>query len=148
MSHTVRRSRDVHRPAHASFFGGLHAAHWNVVVRHQKILAQKEIQFARRENAILPAVIHTVDHHEKVSGKFIVVLGRVLLYLRGGADSHAVLDRERMEMEYIYEDKFLLSGSGLFQVDPEKEVRVRQEGRHEEHFYVRAVQASLSGEYQ
>jgi hypothetical protein len=49
-------------------------------------------------------------------------------------------------MENAFQNTLGLFGTGFFEVDPEKEVRVRQKGRHEKDFDVFAVQAALRGE--
>jgi hypothetical protein len=58
------RTGDVHGAAHAAFLGDLDAFERDVVVGDEEILAEEEVQFAGRENAIFPAVIDGVNHHE------------------------------------------------------------------------------------
>src|SRR5947207_2647294 len=101
MRHPVRRPRDVHRALQTTLPGDLHAPERRLVIGHQKILAQKEIQLARREHAVLAAVVHRVNHHEQVRRKSILFLRAVFLNLWRRTEHHTVFDRERMKMEHF-----------------------------------------------
>ncbi len=58
----------------------------------------------------------------------------------------AILDGQRMEMKHAGENRLHLLRRRVFKVHPEKQVRVRQQRRHEEQINVPRVQASLRGE--
>ena len=49
-------------------------------------------------------------------------------------------------MENVFEDEFGLLDCWLLEIHPQKEVRVRQEGRHEKYLNILGVQATLGGE--
>ena len=83
------------------------------VIRHQKILPQEEVQFARREYSVFAAVIHRMDHHEQIGREFVVLLGRVFLDLRDATHHHAVFDRKRMKMKNVLQHRWLSSGVGF-----------------------------------
>ena len=70
-------------------------------------------------------------------------LGHVLLDLRRGTDLDAVLDRERMKMEHVLQKAFRFLGSGIFQIDPEEQIRIRQQRRHEKDFQTLTMQTPL-----
>ena len=125
-----------------------HAAERRRVVGDEKILAEKEIQLARGEHAVLAAVIHRVDHHEQIRRELVLLLGRILLHLRRRADRHAVLDGQRVEMEHVLQHILGLLRRRVLQVHPEEQVRVAQQRRHQEHLDVLAVQPALSCKYQ
>ena len=116
-----------------------------IVVGDEKILAQEKIQLAGGEHAILPAVIHRMNHHEKIKRKLVLLLRRVFLDLRRQAGFHTVLDGQRMEVKQFFEHELRLLGRGILEVNPEKQIRVRQQRGHEKHLNVLAVQAALGG---
>ncbi len=148
VSDAVRRPRNVHCPAHGLFFGHHDALDWHVVIGHEKIFAEKKIQLARREDAFLPAVIHRVDHNEKIRRELVILLRLVIINLRRRAHVHAILDGQRMKMKNFLQNVFGFLRSRIFQIHPQKQIGVGQQGRHQEHINVLAVQFALGCENQ
>ena len=87
-----------------------------------------------------------MNDDEKVGGELVFRPGRVLFHLGRRAWHTAVLDREGMEMEHVFQDRFGLLRRGSLQVHPEEKVGVRQQRRHQQHFEVPAVQPALGRE--
>ncbi len=146
MRHAVGSARDLHQTFDGAVFHGGHAAQWLFVVGDEKIFAEKKIQFTRGKQPVLPAVIHRVDHDEQIRREPVFLLGIVFLHLRRLAHGDAVLDGQRMKMKHIFQNRLHLLLGRRFKVNPEKQIRVREQGRHQEHIYVPAVQAALGGE--
>src|SRR6185295_10288826 len=63
---TIWGARDVHRASKTSIGSSLDAFQRHIVVSDQKVFTQEEVQFAGRKYAIATAVIHSVNHHEKI----------------------------------------------------------------------------------
>src|SRR5207302_550533 len=58
----IRRARDVHRSFDGALFGLRHAPQRVIVIGHQEVFAEEEVQFAGGEYAILAAVIDRMYH--------------------------------------------------------------------------------------
>ena len=142
--HPVRRARYLHRALETALGGRLNAPQRHLMVRDQKVLSQEEIQLAGREHAVLATVINRMNHHEQIGRKSVLFLRRILLDFRRRAQHDAIFNRERMEVKNVFQDKLGFLGRRLLQINPEKQVRVRQKRRHQERFDVLAVQTSLS----
>ena len=78
----VRCARNVHRAFQTALRGDLNASQRHLVIRDEKILAQKEVQLAGRKHTVLPAVIDPVNHHEQIRRKRVLFFRRVFLHLR------------------------------------------------------------------
>ena len=143
VGHAVRLRGDVRRVAQAHLRRQLHRPQRLAVKRHQEILAQVKTQFRRREHPVLPAVVHRVDHHEQVRRKGILLLRQILLHLRRRTLRHAVLDGQGMKMEDVFEEKIGLLRSRILEVNPQEQIGVHQQRRHQEQIDVLAVQSAL-----
>ena len=144
--HAIRRARNVDRALQATLLRLLHAAQRHFMEGHQEILPEKEVQFLRREHAILPAVVHRMDHHEQVRGELVLVLRHILLDLWRWAHRDAVLDRQLVEVKNVLQHQFGLLRRRLLQIEPQEEIGIRQQRRHEKSLNVLAVQLALSCE--
>ena len=133
-------------PLHGAFLGHRHTAQGRFVVGDEKILAEKEVQLARGEHAVLAAVIHRVNHHEQVGREFVLLLGQILLDFGRRTDPHAVLNGKRVKMKQVLQDELGFLRRRLFEINPEKKIRVAQQRGHQEHLDVPRVQATLRGE--
>ena len=109
------------------------------MIRDQEITAEKEVQLAGGKYAVLAAVVHRVDHHEQIRGEPVLLLGGILVNLGGGTGCDTILNGQRMEVENVLQHVLGLLGRWAFQVHPEKEVGVTEQGRHQEHIDVLAV---------
>jgi hypothetical protein len=137
---------DVDGPFAAAFLDHLHAFHGPVVVGHQEVLPEEEVKLGGREHAVLAAVVDRMDHHEEVRGEPIFFLGEILLDLGRRGFGDAVLDGEWVEVEDIAENHLAPPRGGGFDIDPEEEVGVGQEGGHQERGDVLSVKPSFGGE--
>ena len=146
LRHAIRRARDQAGALQTPLLDLRHALEMHVVKRDEEIFPEKKIQLTRREHAIAPAVIHRVNHQKQVGRKAVLLLRIVLLDLRRRTHRHAVLDRQRMKMKHVLEEKFRLLGRGFFEVHPEEKIGVRQQCGHQKRFDVLRVQAALRGE--
>src|ERR1017187_6166892 len=115
------------------------------MIGDEKIFAEEKIQLVRVEFPVLPAVFHRVNHQEQIRREQVALLRRVFLYLRRRTDGDAILDGQRMEMEYPGENRLHLLRRGIFKIHPEEEVRVRQQRGHEEQVNALIVQPALDG---
>lgn len=94
----------MHGAAGGPFSGGRDAFERHIVIGHEEVLPQKEVQFTGGKDAVLAAVVHRVDDHEKIGRKLILILGGVLLHLWVGGGVDAVLNRQRMKVEDAAQD--------------------------------------------
>ena len=109
------------------------------MIRHEKVLPQEEVQFARCEYSVFATVIHRMDHHEQIGRESIVLLWRVFLDLRGCTYCDAVLNRKRMKMKNLFQHRLAFLCCRVFQVHPKKEIGVGQQGRHQKDVEVLGV---------
>src|SRR5687768_4364992 len=66
VSDAIGRARDMHRSAQAPFFGRLDASQRHVVIRYEKILPEKKIQFTGGKDPVFAAVVHGVNDHKEI----------------------------------------------------------------------------------
>ena len=116
------------------------------MISDEKVFAEKEVQLARAEYAILPTVIHRMNHHEKIRRKLVVILGRILFHLGRRTDTHAIFNGERMKMKQRLQHELLFHVGRIFEINPEKQICVAQQRRHQKHLDVACVKAALRSE--
>jgi len=136
----------VDRALETALLRRLHTLEGHFVERDEKIFPEEKIQLTGRKHAVLAAVVHRVNHHEKIRRKLVLVLRGIFLDLGRRAHRYAVLNRQRVEVENILQHTLRFLRARLLQIEPEKQIGVRQEGGHEEHLNVLAVQLALGGE--
>ena len=143
MRNAVRLPRDVRRIPQAHLRHHLHWPQRLAVKRYKKILAEVKTQLRRREHPVLAAVVHRVDHHEQVRGKCVVLFWQILLDLWRGTFCDTVFDRERVKVEDVFQQELRFLRGGIFEVNPQEQLGVRQQRRHQEQLDVLAVQPAL-----
>src|SRR4051794_36071933 len=84
-----------------------------------------------------------MDDDEQVRRKPVILLRLVLLDLRRGGNHHTIFNRERVEMEDVFQNELALFGRRLLEINPKKQVCVRQQGRHEKQLNVLRMQLPL-----
>src|SRR5664279_2640345 len=80
--------------------------------------------------------------------ELVLLLGGILVHLGQGTSHDAVLDGKGVEVEHVLQHIFGLLSRWAFQVHPEEEVGIAEQGRHQEHIDVLVVQPALSCKYE
>ena len=135
----------MHRAFDGALLGHGHTSQGTSVISYEKILSEEEVQLAGGKYAVLATVIHCVDDHEKVGRKLVFILGGEFLHFGCRADTNAVFNGERVEMEQRFQDEFLFFVGWIFEINPEEQVGVAQQGRHQKHLNVPRMMTALGG---
>jgi hypothetical protein len=90
--------------------------------------------------------LHRVNDHEQIRREQIAFLRRIFFDLRRRTRLHAILDGQRMKMENLLQHFLPFRLRGIFQIHPEKKVRVREQRRHQKNFDVLRMEFALRRE--